>query len=32
VSQLDAAIDQAKSWVAEPATASAVHKTTAAHK
>jgi protein-disulfide isomerase len=31
VSQLDAAIDQAKTWVAEPATASA-HKTpTAAH-
>jgi len=30
VSQLDAAIDQAKAWLAEPATASA-HKTTAAH-
>jgi protein-disulfide isomerase len=29
VSQLDAAIDQAKTWVAEPATAS-VHKTSAA--
>jgi len=32
VSQLDAAIDQAKAWVAEPATASAAHKPTAAHK
>ena len=34
VSQLDAAIDQAKAWVAEPATASASHKasTAAAHK
>jgi hypothetical protein len=29
VSQLDAAIDEAKTWVAEPATATA-HKTTAA--
>lgn len=31
VSQLDAAIDQAKTWVAEPATASAHKTTTAAH-
>ena len=32
VSQLDAAIDQAKTWVAEPATASAHKATAAAHK
>jgi hypothetical protein len=32
VSQLDAAIDEAKTWVAEPASASAHRTATTAHK